>query len=115
MDQDITNALADAAASINDELFVSQEAYTSGYLNLAAHFLVMSLRASSQGIAGSYSFLEASKSVGSVSQSVSIPQQILDHPVLSMLAKTNYGAKYLALVLPYLAGRVFTVCGATSA
>lgn len=112
---DIQRAMGEAAFSFNEGLFTSQANYDIGFLLLTAHYLVMDLRASSQGIAGQYSWLENSKSVGSVSQSFAIPQRVLDNPEFSMLSKTNYGAKFLALLLPQLVGQVFTVCGRTSA
>ena len=110
---DITSAMQDCAAMINVDLFSSQENYNVGFLNLSAHFMVMSLRASSQGISGQYSWLQNSRGVGSVSESVAIPQRILDNPEYAMLTKTNYGAKFLFMVLPALSGQVFVVCGRT--
>lgn len=114
-DADIAKALADTAYFINPALFCSQADYTLGFLTLAAHFLVVNMRASSQGISGSYTWLANSKSVGSVSESFSIPQRILDNPMFAMLAQTNYGAKYLFLVLPKLTGVMFSVYGRTHA
>lgn len=112
-DQDIMNALSDADVNINQGLFMGQAAYTTAFLLLSAHYMVLSLRASSQGIAGQYNFLQGSKGVGSVSESFNIPQRILDNPEFSMLCKTNYGAKYLGFILPLLSGQIFTVCGGT--
>lgn len=113
MDADITKAIAEAAFNINPAMWDSEAQFKLAYLYLTAHYLVMDLRASSQGIAGSYSFLEQSKSVGSVAQAFGIPQQVLDNPVLSMLAKTNYGAKYLSMAMPQMVGQAFAVCGRT--
>lgn len=113
--QDITNALADAGFSFNEALFSTQANFTLGYLLLTAHYLVMNLRASSQGIAGQYNWLDASKSVGSVSEGFSIPQRILDNPNFAMLSKTMYGAKFLALILPQLIGNVYTTPDLTNA
>lgn len=112
-DQDISNALQMCDINFNPNFWASQATFTIGYLLLTAHFMVMSLRASSQGISGQYSWLENSKSVGSVSDSFQIPQRILDNPELAMLSKTNYGARYLFLILPQLTGQVFSVCGTT--
>ena len=114
-DADIIKAMLEADTGINAGLFTSQASYTLGYLYLTAHYLVMDLRASSQGISGSYSWLTASKGVGSVNESFSIPQWILEHPVLAMFSKTNYGAKYLCMVIPMLAGQVYAVGGQTQA
>jgi hypothetical protein len=113
-DSDITRALTEAGLCINEALWSEQAEYTTGYFYLTAHYLVMNLRASSQGIAGNYAWLQNSRSAGSVSESVSIPEQILRSPTLSMLAKTNYGARYLEMILPKLIGAVHAVCGATT-
>ena len=114
MDQDILNAITDAASNFNPGLFGDQGTYTTCYLNLSAHFLVMSLRASSQGIAGQYEWLVSSKGVGSVSEGLAIPPRIMDNPEFAMLTKTPYGAKYLFMVLPLLAGNIVSVCGGTN-
>lgn len=107
-DSDITNALADMIININQGLFANQSTYTAGALNLAAHYLVTNLRNSSQGIQGNFSWLQNSKGVGSISESFAIPARIVDNPVLGMLCKTTYGAKYLMMVLPNLVGQMFT-------
>ena len=114
MDSDITSGLNDAAVNINVALWPTQLAYTNAYLLLAAHYVVMNIRASSQGISGQFGWLEASKSVGAVSEGFSIPQRILDNPYFSYLSKTNYGIKYLMFALPQLSGNVYTVCGGTN-
>ncbi len=113
LDSDIAKAFGQTNIGINPALFSDQSAYTTGYLLLSAHWLVIDLRMASQGINGQFSFLESSKSVGSVSQSFAIPQRILDDPYMAMLAKTNYGAKYLQLLLPQLAGQMFIAYGGT--
>lgn len=114
MDIDIQKGLNAATGFVNQGFFASQALYDTGYLNLAAHFMVINLRASSQGIAGKYTWLDSSKGAGSVSEGISIPQRILDNPELSMLAQTNYGALYLQQIFPYLIGQIFTVAGYTN-
>lgn len=113
MDSDITRALSTAGTDFPSELWSTQTSYTTGFLLLTAHWLVMNLRASSQGISGQYAWLQNSKSVGNVSEAFSIPQRILDNPVLAMYSKTNYGAQYLQLILPQLAGNIFSSFGGT--
>lgn len=115
MDVDITKAIAQAGFNFNQALFSTQDRYTMGFLYLTAHYLVVDLRMAAQGISGSYPWLQTSHAAGSVSESLQIPQRILDNPVFAMLSKTNYGAKYLALILPQLVGNVFTVRGRTHA
>jgi len=113
LDSDITKAFTFVNLNEQPAFFGTQADYNIGYLLLSAHYLVTNLRASSQGINGQFTFLEQSKSVGSVSQSFAIPQRLLDNPFWSMLLKTNYGAQYMQIVLPQLAGQVYTVCGTT--
>lgn len=115
MDQDIMNAFFAADTSINQALFTSQGYFTRGFLMLAAHYLVTSLQASSQGISGQYSFLQNSRSVGSVSESIAIPPRIANNPVFAFYAKTNYGMQYLTMIIPALTGVLYTVEGATKA
>lgn len=112
-DTDIAKAFVMTNVNINQCLFANQAAYTLGYNLLSAHYLTMNLRASSQGQNGQFSFLEQSKSVGSISQSFAIPDRVLDNPYWSMLMKTNYGAEYLFMLLPQLTGQVYTVIGST--
>lgn len=113
-DQDITQAINDAGINFNQCLFGDQGSFNTGYLLLTAHFMVLNLRNSSQGINGQYPWLQASKSVGSVSESFSIPERLMENPELAMLSKTTYGAKFLFLVLPQLTGQIFTVFGRTN-
>lgn len=112
-DADIAKAMQMTNINFNPGLWADQGSYSVGYELLSAHYLVLDLRASSQGISGQWSWLEASKSVGGVSQAFSIPQGILDNPYYSMLTKTNYGAQYLQLVYPQLMGQVFLAPGST--
>lgn len=113
LDQDITNAFNLVEMSINQALWPSQLAYQTAYGYLAAHFMVLNLRASSQGLNGQYNWAQNSKSVGSVSESFTIPQRIIDNPDFMQYMKTNYGAMYLNLLWPLLNGQVFTVMGRT--
>lgn len=113
MDSDIQKGMDLATINLNVGLFCTQQQYTIGFLLLSAHYLVLDLRASSQGIAGNYPWLTTSKSVGSVSEGLAIPPRILDNPIFAMLTKTNYGAQYLDMVLPQITGQMFTVHGRT--
>jgi hypothetical protein len=112
-DPDIAKAFQMANINFNQCFWGDQSSFNVGYFLLSAHYLVMNLRTSSQGINGQFGFLENSKAVGSVSQGFAIPQRILDNPEFSVLMKTNYGAEYMALILPQLCGQVFPVAGRT--
>lgn len=113
LDVDITNAFNLVDIQINQALWDGQTAYQIAYGYLAAHFLVLNLRASSQGLSGQYNFAQVSKGVGAVNEAFSIPQRILDNPDFMAYTKTNYGAMYINLLWPQLAGQTFTVCGST--
>jgi len=113
LDGDIINAFNLVDISINEGLWSDQTSYQIAYGYLAAHFLVLNLRASSQGLNGQWSWAQNSKSVGAVSEAFSIPQRILDNPDFMAYTKTNYGAMYLNLVWPLLSGQMFSVCGRT--
>lgn len=113
LDQDIGNAFFSTNFNINQGLFENQGSYSLGYLLLSAHYLVMNLRQSSQGMNGQYNFLQSSKGVGQVSESFSIPERIMGDPYWAMLTKTNYGQAYLQLLLPQLAGQMFNAYGTT--
>ena len=113
LDQDICNAFNQVDISINPNLWPNQTAYQLGYLLLAAHFLVLNLRAASQGLNGQFSWIQASKAVGSVSESFSIPERLVNNPDFMAYSKTNYGAQYLNLLWPYLCGQMFSVMGRT--
>lgn len=115
-DQDITNALNSISTlNFNTCLFGFQADYTLAYLLLAAHYLVLNLRASSQGIAGQYDWMITGKGVGSVNESIQIPDRILSNPLFAMLSRTPYGAAYLEMMLPMLAGNAVSVRGHTHA
>lgn len=115
LDADIQKALDQAGFNFNESFFSTLAQFKMAYLYLAAHYLVLDLQMASQGVAAQFNWLEQSKSVGSVSQSFSIPQRILDNPEFSYLTKTPYGAKYLTLILPQITGQVFAVRGRTHA
>jgi hypothetical protein len=112
-DSDIQRAINESSLLINEALCGSQEFYTLAYLFLAAHRMVMNLRASSVGLAGNFDWLIGSKGVGSVSVSTSIPQRLLENPVWSYYCKSTYGVEYLMLMLPRLSGAFGTVAGWT--
>lgn len=109
--QDIANAYGLVNININQGLFGSQENYTIGYFYLAAHYLVLNVRAGSQGINGQATWIQQSKAVQGVTETFSIPQRILDNPLFAQLVKTNYGYQFLQIVLPQLSGQVISVQG----
>lgn len=115
LDADIGKAYGQTNVNFPQDLWADQGTYTIGYFLLSAHYLVMDLRMASQGISGQFSWVQTSKSVGSVSEGLQVPQRIMDNPEWAMLTKTNYGAKFLMLVLPQMCGQMFNAFGNTLA
>lgn len=112
-DKDISRAMDEANLNFNEGLFSDAEDRKMAFGYLTAHYLVIDLNNSAQGANGSFSGFMSSKSVGNVSVGYNLPAWILESPIYSLLARTNYGAKYLALIVPLMVGQVFTVRGTT--
>lgn len=113
LDADIANAFNLVDMQINQALWATQSQYQIAYGYLAAHYMVLNLRASSQGLNGQYNWAQNSKSVGGVSESFTIPERIVNNPDFMAFTKTNYGAMYLNLLWPQLAGQIYSVHGTT--
>lgn len=123
---DIQNALNFASGVFNPALFsttpigispnLTSEALMC-YLNLAAHFLVLSLQAVGglgslhRGVLSQGEGIVSSKSVGGVSISFIWPSVVIDNPVLFQLTKTSYGEAYLQVLVTRLVGNVSAVLG----
>lgn len=113
LDQDIANAFVQANLAINQDLWPDQGSYTLGYLLLSAHFMVLALRASSQGLNGQWAWAQNSKTVAGISEGFEIPDRIKNNPDFMAYYKTHYGAQYMNLLWPNLAGQMFNVYGTT--
>lgn len=112
-DSDIQKAFAEANMNFNSTLWDTEENKKLGFLYLSAHYLVIDLQNSSQGINGRYEGIMSSKSVGSVSVGYTIPDWVMASPIYSLLAQSRYGMKYLSLIIPLLVGNISVVKGAT--
>lgn len=109
--KDITNAFNEALANFNSYITSDETSLKLMYLYLTAHYLTSDLNA----VGGLGSNIVNSRSVGSVSESYSVPQWMLDKPMFSMFAKTSYGQKYLSLIAGYTVGYMATIQGGTNA
>ena len=110
-DIDIQNAYADTISVINQCLFPNETVITNAFLLLAAHNLCLNIKAADSGINSKGTFPISSKSVGSVSVAYEMPEAYKNSALLAGYASTQYGQKYLNMVLPYLVGNVNTVFG----
>jgi len=93
LDSDITNGIKEAEMFFNKGLFSDEELEQRkiAFLNLTAHQVLMEVQTHSVS-------LTSSTSVGSVSESYTIPEWALKNPAYSGLSKSKYGVKYLQLI-----------------
>lgn len=112
-DNDIAKAFTQANFSINQGLFSTQQDYTTAYMLIAAHYLVLDIRLATQGLNSSYQWALQSRTVGSMSESYAIPPTLQKNPFLTMLSQTGYGGKYLTLLLPLMNGNILSIPGQT--
>lgn len=112
LDEDITEAYAEACMLFNEALFDSDADIVTGYLYLAAHFLVIDLNMGGAESVGSSKV--TSRSVGSISESYQVPDW-MNKQGWSNYITTQYGVKYAMLVYPKTIGRVKAVWGGTRA
>ncbi|NDK07865.1 DUF4054 domain-containing protein [Candidatus Gracilibacteria bacterium] len=115
LDADITKAQSEAKLLFNQSLFSSDAEIVLAFNYITAHFLAIDIRRSGEGINSKGEYLANSQSVGSISESKSIPNSISENPYLNIFTTTGYGQKYIGLVLPRLIGRISVVSGATNA
>lgn len=110
-DSDILEAINEAFVNFNEGLFPDEATAKLVFLFLVAHYLTVDF-----GIAlGNIQIgITTSKSVGSVSESYTIPQWLLNNAALSAYATTPYGIKYASLIRPYLMGNFFIAKGSTT-
>lgn len=110
-DKDIDEAISQAEIVFRDELYPTDMVCQKAKLFLTAHFLQLTIESSDGG--GQSKLLQSSRSVGSISESVSIPVW-MNEGEFAYYATTYYGQQYLIISKPYLDGAVFSVPGGTS-
>lgn len=114
-DGDIERALNEALAIFPCDLFESDEIRTLALLYLTAHYLCQDFKNAQQGLNSTGTYPATSKTVRNVSESYSLPNSITSNPMLSYIAQTGYGQKYLSLYWPRTIGRIRVVGGWTLA
>lgn len=113
-DKDIQKAIDKVDYQINDAFFSSQKEYSDAFLNATAHFMIMDLRAQSQGVSDKYEWLSSSSGVGSISESRVIPDYIAQSLHFSFFTTTTFGLEYALAIYEKSRGTIFTVRGGTS-
>lgn len=114
-DGDIKRALSEALAIFPCDLFESDEIRTLALLYLTAHYLCQDFKNAQQGLNSTGTYPATSKTVRNVSESYALPNSITNNPMLSYIAQTGYGQKYLSLYWPRTIGRIRVVGGWTLA
>lgn len=116
-DKDIDNAIAEASAVFNCDLYpVDPDASDPDHvcklaLNyLTAHFLTLDTEAVDSG--GQSKFNQTSRSADGISEGLSIPEW-MNEGEFAIYSTTYYGQKFIMLSKPYMDGAVYTVSGAT--
>lgn len=124
-DNDIQRAINEASIMFNPALWDGTTALGSTtelnivYLYVCAHYLVLNIQGAGglssvnrgRGVKSTGGGTIQSKSVGSVSLTYVIPQDIQNSPILGQFMRTDFGQKYLALLAPRLVGNVQVVSG----
>lgn len=113
-EEQISEAFAEAQINFNPELFEECNYIHTAFYYLAGHYLVIDLNIMNAPFATGFMGLLQSKSVGSVSASFGVPSWVLSDPNLGLYAQTQFGLKYLSLLLPLLNGQLFLVQGKTT-
>ena len=112
LDTDVADAIIQADMTINTNL--SPGLIEIAHKYLSAHILCDSISMSRTGLQSQYNGIVASKSVGSVSESFSIPEKMLKVPTFAWLNTTKYGNKYISLIYPYIIGGVGIAFGGST-
>ena len=110
-DKDIERAAAETAAVFNPDLYPTEDVCRLARLYLTAHFLSADTQASDTG--GAPALHHSSRSVGSVSETLSVPEWMLGED-FAFFVTTYWGQKFLQLSRPYLGGGVYSVPGGTN-
>lgn len=113
-DKDIENAFAQANLNFNESLWDNDDNKKLAYMFLTAHYLCMDMQMSEAGINSQGQFQMNSKSVGNVSASYTIPEMYQNDPILNYFSQTQFGCKYLSMLIPRAVGRIAVVRGTTT-
>ena len=105
MDCDIAKALNEAKNFINQGIIPCNKLLIAFYY-LAAHFLVLNIRMAFNGVQSVGQQIIQNNNITEVSESYAIPSKFINNAVVNAYAKTDYGLKYLSIVLPNLIGHV---------
>ena len=111
-EKDITEAIAEAEAVFNHDLYPLETIEKKALFYLTAHYLQGDIEAAdSEGLPA---YVQNSRSADGISESVNIPEW-MQAGEFAFYSTTFYGQKWLMLSKPYMDGAVYSVSGATQA
>jgi hypothetical protein len=111
-DADITNAFNQAQMNFNTGLWGTDSDAVLAYLFLTAYYLCVDFKNALAGLSSqSGAGIMTGRSVGSISESYTVPQSYMEDAVLAAYTVNGYGMKYLTLAMPRIRGNAAAVCG----
>ena len=115
LDSDIEKAYFQAKQFFNPALFDNENDLLSYICYLIAHYLVIDIQISQEGVNSTGYYIPNHTTVGDVSESYSNPTNSQgDSFILYQLNQTRYGQKYLSLISPLLVGHFNSIRGTTT-
>lgn len=115
LDSDIEKAYFQARQFFNPALFDNENDLLSYICYLIAHYLVIDIQMSQEGVNSTGYYIPNHTTVGDVSESYSNPTNSQgDSFILYQLNQTRYGQKYLSLISPLLVGHFNSIRGTTT-
>ena len=115
LDSDIEKAYFQARQFFNPALFDNENDLLSYICYLIAHYLVIDIQMSQEGVNSTGYYIPNHTTVGDVSESYSNPTNSQgDSFILYQLNQTRYGQKYLSLISPLLVGHYNSIRGTTT-
>lgn len=113
LDDDINKAIGEMLCLLPQQRF-SANTLELAELYLSAHCLCNDIKTSNSGLASQMIFPTQSKSAGGISESYGIPRKFLDNELYAFYITSQYGLKYLAMLLLRLKGNIAVVAGWTN-
>jgi len=112
-DKDIETAMGEALTIFNADIYPDEKTRERQFLYLTAHFLACDLDAAESGGLGGIGFVQTSRSADGLSESIQVPEWVSRDPMLSVLAGTYFGRKYLITALQYATDVILVAGGDT--
>lgn len=112
LDDDIEKAIGEMLVLLPQARF-SANCLELAQLYLTAHCLCNDIKTSNAGLASQIIFPTQSKSAGGISESYGVPRKFLDNETYAFYITSQYGLKYLTMLIPRLRGNIAVVAGWT--